>query len=70
MAKHFTMLYLRKTFTDMLTNPEEGKDKNTIVNQREMELPPKPSQPFLQQEGLLAGVNMLFSQGCMLRHPN
>lgn len=54
----------------MLTNPEEGKDENTIINQGEMELPPKPSQPFLQQEGLLAGVNMLFSQECMLRQPN
>lgn len=40
----------------MLTNPEEGKDENTIINQQEMELPSKPSQPFLQQEGALAGV--------------
>lgn len=38
-----------KTFTDTSTNSEERENENTIINGREMVLPPKPSKPLLQQ---------------------
>lgn len=41
-------LPLEKSFTDTFTKSEAGENENTVINQRKMGLPPKPSTPFLQ----------------------